>query len=321
MKKILIVNHKEKHCGIHQYGEDIYTALKKSQEFEFRYTECSSAQEFRRSFFRAPVPDAVIYNYYPATMPWLTWDITRDYGINYLHAKHIGIMHEVTQESVDKETRALFDYWLCPDPVLVENNPCCLKTKRLIPPYVNTQPVPKVPTIGSFGFGFADKGFENIVAEVQEEFEEAVIRFLMPQNDIVKLNFFNPEHNPVKTAQKCRELIVEPGIKLEISHTFLDKTGVLDFLAGNTINCFFYDPSKNKGISSVVDYALAVKRPIALTKSGMFRHMFGADIFIEDHPMEELIRNGITPLEPYFKEWSEKAFIGDYERILRRVLQ
>ena len=318
MDRILIVNHKERHCGIHQYGEDIYSALKKSKKYDFQYVECSNEQEFRRTFFRSPIPKAVIYNYYPATMPWLTWDITRDYAINtQSQVKHLGIMHEVTQEDADQANQSLFDYWLCPDPTLHPNE-VCLKTKRLIPKYVNSLPLPEIPTIGSFGFGFADKGFERIVTTVQEEFDEAIIKFLMPANPLVGIKY--SAHNPMDTAKRCRKILKKTGIKLDISHQFLDKKGVLDFLAGNTINCFFYDVRKNKGISSVVDYALAAQRTIALTRCGMFRHMFDADIFIEDHTLPEIISHGTVPLQPYCDSWSEEAFIEDYERILSEVI-
>lgn len=319
MDKILIINHKERHCGIHQYGEDIYTTLKKSRKYEFHYAECSSEQEFRRTFFRPPYPKAVIYNYYPATMPWLTWDITRDYSVSSIKAKHMGIMHEVTQEDADQANQALFDYWLCPDPTLVPNE-VYLKTKRLIPEYLARKVLPEVTTIGSFGFGFADKGFERIVTTVQNEFDEANIRFLMPKNGLVESE--HPEYNTQKTAKRCFALVKKPGIRLSIIHDFLERNEVLDFLSGNTINCFFYNVNKKRGISSVLDSALAADRPIALTKCGMFRHMFDADpsIFIEDRTLKEIIVDGRRSVMKYLPMWSEKAFVEDYERILDGIL-
>jgi hypothetical protein len=319
MKTVLIVNHKEKQCGIHQYGEDIYEALKKSTEYNFRYAECLDERELRRAIFRAPQANAVIYNYYPFTMPWLNGNLTRDYAFNSCKIKHLGIMHEVTREEADKATNELFDYWLCPDPTLITENPLALRTKRLIPPYINKIPLPDVPTIGSFGFGFSDKGFERIVTVVQDEFDKAVIRFLMPVNPLVGTEY--SIHNPMRTAKRCEKILKNTDIKLDISHQFLDKKGVLDFLAGNTVNCFFYDVNKDKGISSVIDYALAVHRPIALTKCGMFRHMFSSqEIFIENCLLEQIIFFGTEPQIPYTYIWSEKAFIEDYERILGRVL-
>jgi hypothetical protein len=311
MDSILVVNHKEKQCGIHQYGVNIWNALFKSRKHAYIYCECSGDLQLQ-GYIKSIRPSAIIYNHYPATMPWLTPTVTRRYTVPQL-----GIMHEVTQESADNATNELFDYHLCPDPTLIENNPICRKTKRLIPPYINHKPYPAIPTIGSFGFGFSDKGFERLVTYVQDNLDDAAINLLMPDNHIVGKRI---ELNPKLTAKRCRELVRKPRITLNINHGFLSHVELLDFLAGNTINCFLYDVEKHKGISSTVEQALAVHRPIALTRCGMFRHMFSAPVFIEDLPLWEIVNQGIEPLKPFYREWSEQAFINDYDRIIGSIL-
>ena len=238
---ILVISHKEQRCGIYQYALNITEALKKSSRYNFSYAECSNEGELKTIISKTN-PAAIIYNYYPATMPWLTGMITRQFQIPQL-----GIMHEVTQEEADNADRAMFDFHLCPDLTLKENNPIVFKTKRLIPPYINLKNIPDIITIGSFGFGFGDKGFERIIEIVQKEFDKAIIKLLLPFNDVVDRNgrLFT-----LATAQRCRHLVTKPGIQLVIKHDFLDKQALLDFLASNTMNAFFYDVNKCRGISS-----------------------------------------------------------------------
>jgi hypothetical protein len=311
-KDILLVSHKEKQCGIYQYGINITEALQRSIRYNFSYAECSCEEELYKAVIEKK-PDAIIYNYYPATMPWLTSKITRQFSIPQL-----GIMHEVTQEEADNANQEMFDFHLCPDPTLIENNPLILKTKRLIPPYINIKNLPEITTIGSFGFGFGDKGFERIVETVQKEFDQAIIYLHLPFNDIVDRQ---GRMHARSTAKRCKRLITKPGIKLIISHNFLNKQQLLDFLAGNTLNAFFYDTQKNRGISSTIEHALAVQRPIAITKCGMFRHVSSAipSINIEDSSLKEIIENDIAPLVPFYNDWSEAAFILDYEGIMDKV--
>jgi hypothetical protein len=308
---ILIVSHKQKQCGIHQYGINISEALQKSLRYSFVYVECSNQQDLNNAI-AINKPAAIIYNYYPFTMPWLNSQVTRSYDFPQL-----AIMHEVTQEEADRANREMFDYHLCPDPTLIENNPIVFKTQRLIPPFINQIDIPDIITIGSFGFGFSDKGFERLVRIVQQQFDTAKIILHMPLNEVVG-NAAVPE-----TVNRCRSVINKKGIELIINHQFLTKQQLLSFLASNTINAFFYDTDKHRGISSCVEHALAVQRPLAITKCGMFRHMFDTDpsICIEDLSLKRIIDNGIAPLVPFYNEWSEANFILDYERIIDQIFQ
>ncbi|MBI5470706.1 MAG: hypothetical protein HY961_00030 [Ignavibacteriae bacterium] len=312
-KRVLFVSHKGQQCGIHQYGVNIVGALAKSSRYHLEHALCSSPEELH-SAIQTTNPAAIIYNYYEATMPWLNPTITRSYTV-----PSMGIMHEVTQEDADAATTEMFDFHLCPDPTLEERNPFVFRTKRLIPHFLSMQPEPPVPVIGSFGFGFGNKGFQRLVEKVQEEYDEAVIRLHLPFNDIV-----DPEgkHHALETTKQCQAAITKPGIRLVVNHSFLEKKQLLEFLAGNSINCFFYDSDRKRGISSVIEHALAVERPIAITTCGMFRHVINAtpSICIENSTLKQIHANGIAPLVPFYTEWSEASFIADYEQILDKVL-
>ena len=310
--RILFINHPEKECGVHQFGENVYAAIRHSKVFEFIYCECSQAGDLR-SFIAQYQPACIIYNYYGSTMPWLNTGITRSVRI-----PHIGIIHEVTQERVNQANKTLFDFHIAPDPTVLLTNPIVFKTGRLIPVYKGDYSTPAIPTIGSFGFGTKGKGFTRIIEQVQAEFDEAFIRFNIP---FAKFGDASGEGAKAYAAA-CRALVKKQGIELEITHEFWSQEEVLRFLAGNTVNCFFYEENKNRGISSVTDLALAVDKPIAISRSQMFRNLFDASpsICIENHSLREIIANGTAPLAPFKREWTAENLCWDYERICRSAL-
>ena len=311
-KNILFVSQKERKCGIYQYGRNITNTLRKSKNYNFVFCECGNAHDLKEAFgFYRPV--AIIYNYYQPTMPWLTRWITMQYNV-----PHLAIIHEFDQHDADFTKDTMFDYSLYQDPDLIIRNPYVFRTKQLLYPYTNVTPLPEITTVGSFGFGFRDKGFERLIQTVQDEFDTAIINIHMAFNDVVDPDGVNAK----ATAQRCRDAMENPGITLNITHDFWTESQLLDFLAGNTINCFFTDVNKTLGISGAIHHALAVHRPIAITRCPMYRDILNAkpSICIEDSTLKEIIANGTKPLEPFYRMWSEEEFIKDYERILDKVL-
>jgi SAM-dependent methyltransferase len=313
LKKVLFVSHKETYCGVYQYGVNVAKSLTKSKKYSFVYVECSKPEEFLHAV-NSTQPSAIIYNYHPLTLPWLNEKIVKKVSV-----PHIQIMHEVSQEVADLADASLFQFHIASDPTLQINNPIVFKTGRLVPAYVNTYKLPEVATIGSFGFGLQGKGFESLVMTVQQEYDQAVIRLHIP---FAAFGDSNGE-NALATAQRCKDLLIKPGIKLLLNHEFLAETQLLDFLAKNTLNAFFYEKYQGRGLSSVIDYALAVQRPIAITRSNMFRHILSAkpSVCIEDSSLKQIIDNGIAPISSFSNEWNEANLIWDYERILDKVLQ
>ncbi len=310
--KVLFISHKQQLCGVHEYGLNIAAAVRKSARYDFTYAECSDPDEFF-AITAHMNPTAIIYNYYPSTMPWLKKKIMR-----HIKVPHIGIMHEVTQQAADKADNSFFQFHIAPDPTLLLKNPLMFKTGRLVPDYNNIFQPPTIPTIGSFGFGTKGKGFERLITVIQQEFDEAQIRLHIPY-----AAFGDATGSEARAiAERCRGLIVKPLIKLVIGHDFLNKKQLLDFLAQNTINAFFYEENKGRGISSVIDLALAVDRPIAISRSDMFRHLYAAtpSICINDSTLRQIVQNGVEPLLPYRQEWCEENLIWDYERIIERIL-
>jgi len=320
-QRILFVSHPQKQCGVHEFGKAVSDTLQSSTQYDFIYTECGSMKELQDAI-HTHEPAAILYNYHISTLPWLTEKIihTKYRPLNrHLDLPQVGIMHEVTQEKADAADDSLFDYHIAADPTLLLKNPLVFKTGRLVPPYNNPFAAPATPTIGSFGFATPNKGFEEIVKAVQHEFEEAIIRFNIPSADFGDKD----GNNAAKLVAVCKSIITKPGISLVATHDFLDKQGVLDFLARNTINVFLYQDTNNRGISSTTDYGLAVDRPMAVSDSIMFRHLHAVtpSVVYGKTTLKNIIANGTLGIAALKKEWDAPNLVWDYERIVTAVLK
>ncbi|MBF0543679.1 MAG: hypothetical protein HQM08_04565 [Candidatus Riflebacteria bacterium] len=334
-KKILFISHRKSRCGVYEFGKSITDVLQESKRYEFIRVECSSLTDLR-SAIREHFPAAIVYNYIRSVMPWLGQRILPMFYRNNIASipiPQIGIIHEVTQVVADSATnyrntflpfgrtilnKSLFDFYIAPDPTLLLKNPYVYKTGRLIPEYKNNFPHPSgTPVIGSFGFAAPNKGFENIVKLVQNEFDEAIIRLNIPSSDFVDKKGVQAKI----VAEKCQSLITKPGIRLLVTHYFLETNGILDFLAQNTVNMFLYEDTGNRGLSSTVDYAMAVQRPIAISDAIMFRHLFDVEpsVCVTKNNLKTIISGGFIPLKKHYDEWNAENILWEYERILDSV--
>jgi SAM-dependent methyltransferase len=333
-KVILFVSHKESQCGVYEFGRHLTNILQRSKRYRFKRVECSSLDELNAAI-SLNTPNAIIYNYMPTIMPWVVSKVFRNIYLNNLSSlgiPQIGLIHDVTQDVADLTTNyrnkffmtsffnltnSLFDYYIAADPTLILRNPLVYKTGRLIPSYQNNFPQPSKLVIGSFGFGTPNKGFEKIILLVQNEFNEAIIRFNIPAADFGDKDGINAK----AIADKCKGLISKPGIRLNITHDYLDNNALLDFLAQNTMNIFLYEDKSNRGISSALDNAMAVRRPIAVSDGTMFRHIFNAEpsVRITHNNLQNIIKNGFRPLEKYYNEWNSHNILWEYERIFDSI--
>lgn len=336
MKRILFVSHKKAKCGVYEFGKSLIEVLKKSAHYDFVHLECSSMMELKEGISNYQ-PAAILYNYHPSVLPFLTKKVFPKLyvsNISSIQIPQIAIIHEITQAVADSSAayrkkihlggasrlgNSLFDFYIAPDPTLLLGNPLVYKTGRLIPAYKNNFPQPQIPTIGSFGFGTPNKGFDKIVDLVQQDFDEAVIRFNIPFADFGDKDGVNAK----AIAEQCKNLIKKKGIQLKVTHDFHHRQSMLDFLAQNTINVFLYENTHGRGLSSTVDNALAVQRPIAVSDSIMFRHVFDAEpsVCVSKNSLHAIINNGFKPLQKYYNEWNAEQLLWEYERILHSIFK
>jgi hypothetical protein len=337
LRKILFVSHKKAQCGVYEFGKNITDVLQYSKRYQFIRVECSSLTELQTAITEN-APAGIIYNYIPSVLPWVATKIVPKLyqnNIASIQIPQIGIIHEITQHVADTAanykkkllfdevshfSNSLFDFYIAPDPTLLLRNPLLYKTGRLIPAYQNKFPVSSKPIIGSFGFGTPQKGFEKIVQLVQQEFDEAVIRLNIPAAD-----FGGDEEgvNARAIAARCKAMIIKPGIQLIVSHEYMDNKTMLDFLAQNTVNVFLYehDETSGKGLSSAVDNAMAVQRPVAISNSVTFRHLFDVEpsVCVTKNSLKTIIKNGFVPLQKHYDEWNAENLLWEYERILNSI--
>lgn len=308
MQNIIFLNHKEHQCGVYQYGHRSGKILKKSTNYNFIYVEVESEAEFINAV-NLHNPIGVIYNYHPATMPWLGYN-----GMNkFPHIKHYGLYHEGNIPDHRQFNYVLF----------VDSTHADIGTSFSIPRplFENSLPISqnKIPVISSFGFGFEHKGFEKIVKLVNEQFDEAIIRLH------ISYSFYADRAGARANAviSRCSNEIKKPNIQLITTNNFLTDEDLLKFLAASTINVFLYDEIIGFacGLSSVPDYALSVKVPLAISTSNMFRHIKNdsPSICVENCSLPEIIKAGCDVTQQYRDKWSNENFVKKYESIISQT--
>ena len=332
-RRILFVNHSRSQCGVYEFGRNVYSIICRSTKFDFHYAECSRIMDLHNEI-RTHRPAAVIYNYMPDTMPWLvsggmglrlnrTWNI----GV-----PQIGILHSILQEVGDAAIQgkrvlvaglfpelanSVFDYYIAPDPTLILKNRNVYKTGRPILPFPEPSRSRRDQRVVIGTFGFTKDGYDSLIGRVEQEFDDAIINLHIPM-----ATFGDDDGLRAKAdAERCRDRVTKPQTTLNISHDYLPTAGVLEFLSGNDVNLFCRG-NDGRGISSVIDYALAVDRPIGVSPSRMFRHLLEVDptLNLDTHSIVSILEQGIQPLAKFKREWSEENLIWDYERIVSDVL-
>ena len=332
---VVFVNGKPAQCGVYNFGKNVYNIIMRSQKYNFIYAECENLKEMEE-VISANRPKAVIYNYQPnAELSWIIkfnnvfWRKRSESNIFDYPFLQLGIIHEITQQVADSaqprqryapiwdSANKLFDYYIAPDPTLLLRNSLVFKTARPLFKYKNTNPYPEIPVFSSASLATPGKGFEKMVELIQNEYDEAEIRLNIPYCDYGDKNY------GYVIARNCRNLIYKKGIRMTITHEYFTPEELLDFLAASSANFFLYEESgENRGVSSSIDNALSVKRPIIISSSGMFRHVSDArpSICIDNNSIREIVSNGFKPLEKYYEDWSQEVLIWDYERILDKTL-
>ena len=179
----------------------------------------------------------------------------------------------------------------------------------------------EIITIGTFGFGFRDKNFPKLAQLVCEQFDTAKIRINTPYATFGDVD----GHSARSEVAKMQQIINQSNknIILEVNHDFLEHDTLLNFLRGNDINIFMYEPFNERSLSGSIDYALSARRPIGISRSWMFRHInwVKPSIFIDELPIKDIIKNGIIPLKSIYEIHSKENLLKKYEYILTKFIK
>ncbi len=307
---IFIINNTAQNCGVYQYGKRFGSILSKSKKYNFMYYEVNSKEEFIK-LYKLHKPEGIIYNYVSETMPWLTGDLI--HNCRNEAVKQYAIVHNTHYHG--------FDYYLHQNPYHPHVDD---RNFALARPLFDYQ-FPKIKKdddtlhIGTFGFGFKSKYIDQICKTVNEQITDRKVQINLHLTE----SHYYPNWDIIGAIkQDCFKQITNNNIKLNITHNFLNDEEILNFLYKNDLNIFLYENygDRYNGISSAIDYALSVKKPLAICESNMFSHIWDVQpsIRIENNSLINIINNGFDPLEDKYNSWTNENFINILENIIEQ---
>jgi hypothetical protein len=306
-QKVLFLNHKKQQCGVYQYGKRVCDILKKCDYICYEYREVETVEEYN-AVMKEEIYHAVIFNYNAATMPWL--------NASSIHTtqENIGICHESSSGCFDKYINidpqfqeSLHNYTI-PRPIF-EDIPNC-QLKGPFGEFVSYTE-PETPIFGSFGFGFHFKGFHNIVKMINDQYDKAIIKF------VISHAVFDGNSDTIqKACNECHQHNTKKDIVLMIHTEFVSEEELLMFLQSNTMNIFLYDLLHGRGISSAIDYALSIDKPLGISDSFMFRNIYHDDICLFKNSIDECMRNSLQYCSQFRSLYSHHNMIEKFKEIL-----
>ena len=283
----------EVRCGVHQYGLHMYNNISKFMDISYRPVDSLSAY-----LTAVEGHDVVIINYHDSLFKFLTKG-DQDPAKRYAYVYHESHGHSL-QEGIILNTDPGHSQGI-PRPIAFND------ANTYLPPNLTN------PTIGSFGFGFANKNFDQIVELVQQQFDTATIRLLMPG-----AAWGDAAGSETRaSAERCRRALRKPGIRLSICHDFMPDSELFEFLSRNDLNVFLYPSFNERGCSSVIDYVLGVNRPFAISDSAMFRHIYDDRICAYKTPLRTIMHIGPVINAKYRELWSPEKLANSIKERLR----
>jgi hypothetical protein len=301
MKKILLVSVGALRCGVHDYGIRIHNILSKSKKYNYVAVDIITPYDLAKEI-QVHKPDAIIYNYYHSTMPWLQQDL-----VNVIRLPQIIIYHE-SVVNFNPDGVLSVDCTFEDEP---ENNIFGLPRPLLKNLKLEKTISSDLPIIGSFGFGFENKNFPYLAKLVREQFDKAILRY-----SIAFAEFGDSQgQSALHQCKIIEEILKGSNIQLEISHDYLNAEEMVNFLHTNDLNVFCYDVMPGRSISSCTDYALSAKKPIALSKSNMFDHFkkWNLPIYFDETPLSDIMKMGFESFEPMYNEFSDDKILEKFD--------
>jgi hypothetical protein len=296
-------NHSTARCGVYQMGHRIGTTLAAAGVATYMEIATHGAALDAMASLR---PRVAIYNWHPSTIPWAP-DLVR----RFTATKHVGLMHEISPENMASGAD-VFPYRIVSDPSFPADGHTLFRSTRHVPRSSPPGPNNEVMTIGSFGFAVGGKMFHAIVQAVAQEFPGARVRLRIPSAH------YGDDAGALARHAADGARSVMGSVTLEIEHDFLGEDALVRWLGGNDLNVFFYDYNPGRGISSVLDYAIAARRPIAINGSQMFRHVLGR---LGAYPERRLVDalDSARAIEDLYQAWNPDRLAQDYRDMLAAI--
>lgn len=306
-------------CGVGLYGKLWSDQLIRMQNYNFNVLFTDSKEE-TISKIEYLKPDLIFYMWNFIASPWMNDPEIRN---KFPNIKHVAVHHDMNQHMIDnfdsENHNGGFEYAITVNPTLTGNKNVCVTTK-FIPPGPNIE-IKKndIPVIGYQGFALNYKGIARLASIVNKEFDECIFRLHMPRSWFLDNYGYEIEHR----KKEIEQIITKPNILVEYSHEMLETQDLVNWLSQNSINCYFYDNSPYSGLASAPDYALAARKPIAVSSSEYFKHFHKCEpsvVIDQPNTLKTIMNNGVEPLLEMYEAYSKDSFLKDWSNAIKHFL-
>jgi hypothetical protein len=82
------------------------------------------------------------------------------------------------------------------------------------------------------------------------------------------------------------------------------------------MNIFLYDKLNGRSISSTIDYALSVKKPLAISDSCMFKHIYSDEICLYTNTIQHCLNNSEKYLYPFLEKYSNNNLRSIFKKMI-----
>jgi hypothetical protein len=290
----------------------VYKILAKSDKYTLDYSEEQNQVLDGKEY------DFIVVNWHYSVNNWITKETLSTYtGKTYCIITEVGLDTLFTETHFS--TPQIFDYYMFLDPSITDDPGTGIYGfPRPLEPYLNTneQVNPEIITVGSFGFATKGKRWDLIIDAVSKEFDNAVIRFNIPNATYINKKI---QTNTISKIQN-KMTSLKPGIRVELTHTNMPKNELLKWCGANTINCFFYDRYTigfKHGLCAVTDQAISSGKPVLTTNDPTFRHITK---YLKPYPeisiKDALSQNTVSKMQ---EDWAPAAFLAKFESLLTHL--
>lgn len=301
-------NSQKSMCSIYSSGLMCFQVLKNTTIYNLEYSEEKDKIDLQADF--------IIINHHPAVCNWISPKLLSNYkGKTFCIITEVGLH---TEDPIPV-TPKIFDHYIVIDPTIQETKKIHAFPRPLpnhhVPPYI-----PKdIPVIGSFGFAGFDKRWGLIIECVYQEFDQAIIRFNIPQATFVSNKIYEQIMDEIQQATVI--LKQKPGIKFELTSTeFETQQDIVNWCAQNTINIFLYNRNTITGLSAVTDQAIISERPLMVSNNPTFRHIHPYISYYPHHTIKSSIENSVPGVLQMKQDWSSAKFLQKFENILLQTI-
>jgi hypothetical protein len=302
-------------CSMYTRGVGFYEGLKLSKVADITYLGAASDNELED---KLDGYDFIVFNYHHDTMRGISQQF-----ISQIKIPIFAFILEMTKDQVPfchwGNPFQVFEGMFYADPALEPIHPKTWKIDRIVKrtPFKGRPVNMESPVISTFGIPHTLKGIAEMAQAIDAEFEQATFRLRFPPGS--HLPSFAVNHI-VQLVQAAR-VICKKSITMEFSMDFLPLQDLLLWLNESDLNIFFFtlerDQQPYRNIPSVIDDAIAAKRPIAISNSDCMDYLTK---YIRPYPEISLKEsmNRKLAVAGLYHMWSPQNFAKEFDEHLGR---